>query len=177
MTTEPESCEQVAKDWRCAMTIPAAHSHKPVAGRPVGLTGLDLLLAHGAPIVLVALLWWMLWWGHTPNVQTTDEAMRHVSWVGLAALVYVALQARSVLAQPRRGVVHSMIGFLVSLLPLFTVGFALLDWMRGNHPLSVFQVIVMGQAALATLIDVVILNWFALRLSKLSIDAVETHQR
>ena len=32
-------------------------------------------------------------------------------------------------------------------------------------------------AGLATLIDVVILNWFALRLSKLSIDAVAPHQR
>ena len=106
----------------------------------------------------------------------TDGAMRHVSWVGVAALVYVALQARSVLAQPRRGVVHSMIGFLVSLLPLFAVGFAFYDWVRGNHPLSVFQVIVMSQAALAALIDVVILNWFALRLSKLTIDAVQTHQ-
>lgn len=160
------------------MTMPSSHAHRPAAsGTSVVRTGLDLLGAHGAPIVLSALLWWMLWWGHTPNVQTTDEAMRHVSWGGVIALVYVALQARSVLAQPRRGVMHSMIGILVSLLPLFVVGFAMLDWLRGNHPLSVFQVIVMVQAVLATLIDVVILNWFALRLSKLTVDAVETHQR
>ena len=158
------------------MSTAHGHPQKP-ATRHQFTNVLSLVTAHGAPIVVAGLLWWMLWWGHTPNVQTVDEAMRHVSWVGVVALVYVALQARSVLAQPRRGVVHSMIGFLISLLPLFMVGFALVDWLRGNNPLSVFQVVVLVQASLATLIDVVILNWFALRLSKLSIDAVETHQR
>ena len=138
---------------------------------------LSLGAAHGAPIVLAGLLWWMLWWGHTPNVQTVDEAMRHVSWVGIAALLYVALQARAILAQPQRGVMHSIIEILISLLPLFVVGFAMIDWMRGNKPLSVFQVIVMVQATMATLIDVIIFNWFALRLNKLSIEAIETHVR
>ena len=133
--------------------------------------------AHGAPIVLTGLLWWMLWWGHMPNVQTVDDAMRHVSWVGIVALVYVALQAQAVLARPRRGVLHSMIGILISIVPLFMVGFAMIDWLRGNNALSVFQVVVLVQATMATLIDVVIFNWFALRLSKLSIDAVETHAR
>ena len=38
-----------------------------------------------------------------------------------------------------------------------------------------FQVIVMVQATLATLIDVVIFTWFSLRLNKLSIQAIETH--
>jgi hypothetical protein len=103
--------------------------------------------------------------------------MRHVSWVGVIALIYVALQARAVLAQPRSGVVHSLIEILVSLLPLFVVGYAALDWLRGNNELNVFQVIVMMQATLATLIDVVILTWFSLRLNKLSIQAVETHVR
>ena len=82
--------------------------------------------------------------------------MRHVSWVGAIALVYVALQARAVLAQPRSGVMHSLVEILVSLLPLFVVGYAVIDWLRGGNPLSVFQVIVMVQATLATLIDVVI---------------------
>jgi hypothetical protein len=118
----------------------------------------------------------MLWWGHTPNVATVDEAMRHVSWVGILALVYVALQGRAVLAQPRRTVMHSMIEILVSLLPLFVVGYAVVDWARGNNPLSVFQVIVMVQATLATLIDVVIFTWFSLQLNKLSIQAITTHR-
>ena len=131
------------------------------------------LANHGAPIVFAGLLWWVLWWGHQPNVQTVDEAMRHVSWVGVIALVYVALQARAVLAQPRGGVMHSMIEILVSLLPLLVVGYAFVDWLRGGNRLSVFQVIVMVQATLATLIDVVIFTWFSLRLNKLSI--VDTH--
>ena len=158
------------------MSTAHGHPQKP-ATRHQRTNVLSLVTAHGAPIALAALLWWMLWWGHTPNVQTVDEAMRHVSWVGGVALIYVALQARTVLALPRRGVVHSMIGVLISLLPLFMVGYAMVDWLRGNNPLTVFQVVVLVQASLATLIDVVILNWFALRLSKLSIDAVETHQR
>lgn len=143
--------------------------------RRAGFAGLDFAGKHGAPLVFAGLLWWVLWWGHTPQVQTVDEAMRHVSWVGVIALVYVALQARAVLAQPRSGVVHSLIEILVSLLPLFVVGYAAVDWLRGNNELNVFQVIVMVQATLATLIDVVIFTWFSLRLNKLSIQAIQTH--
>jgi hypothetical protein len=47
--------------------------------------------------------------------------------------------------------------------------------MRGSNDLNVFQVIVMAQATLATLIDVVIFTWFSLRLNKLSILAVGAH--
>jgi hypothetical protein len=147
----------------------------PGKGRRLGAAGLDFVGKHGAPLVFSALLWWILWWGHTPQVQTADEAMRHVSWVGVIALVYVALQARAVLAQPRSGVVHSLIEILVSLLPLFVVGYAAVDWLRGSNALNVFQVIVMVQATLATLIDVVIFTWFSLRLNKLSIQAIQTH--
>ena len=159
------------------MSMNPGHTHHPTTWTSVAKPILAFSAAHGAPIVFAGLLWWMFWWGHTPKVQTVDEAMRHVSWVGIVALLYVALQARAVLAQPRRGVMHSMIEILISLLPLFVVGFAMIDWTRGNNPLSVFQVIVMVQATMATLIDVIIFNWFALRLNKLSIEAIETHVR
>jgi hypothetical protein len=152
-----------------------AASDRSATARRVALGGLDFAAKHGAPVVFAGLLWWVLWWGHTPQVQTVDDAMRHVSWVGVIALVYVALQARAVLAQPRSGVVHSLIEILVSLLPLFVVGYAAVDWLRGNNELNVFQAIVMVQASLATLIDVVIFTWFSLRLNKLSIQAVQTH--
>lgn len=152
-----------------------ATSSKVRVGRSVGAAALDFAGKHGAPLVFSGLLWWILWWGHTPDVQTVDEAMRHVSWVGVIALIYVALQARAVLAQPRSGVVHSLIEILVSLLPLFVVGYAGIDWLRGTNTLNVFQVIVMVQATLATLIDVVIFTWFSLRLNKLSIQAIGTH--
>src|SRR5215510_4542467 len=79
------------------------------------------------------------------------------------------------LQQPRSSVAHSFIEILVSLLPLFVVGYAAIDWLRGNNDLNVFQVIVMAQATLATLIDVVIFTWFSLRLNKLSIQAIGTH--
>lgn len=131
---------------------------------------------HGAPIVLAALLWWVLWWGHTPKVETVDAAMRHVSWVGVVALLYVVAQARAVIVQPRSGVTHSLIEILISLLPMFVVGYAFIDWIRDGNPLSVFQVIVMAQATLAILIDVVIFTWFSLSLSKLTIQALTTHQ-
>jgi hypothetical protein len=146
-------------------------------GNVAWLAGLHFAATHGAPLILAGLLWWVLWWGHTPQVQTVDEAMRHVSWVGVIALVYVALQARAVLAQPRccSGVVHSLIEILSALLPLFVVGYAAIDWLRANNDLNVFQVIVMVQATLATLIDVVIFTWFSLRLNKLSIQAVGAH--
>ena len=101
--------------------------------------------------------------------------MRHVSWVGVIALLYVALQARAVLAQPPSGDVHAMIEILLSLFPLFVVVYAFIDWMRGVNMLSVFQVIVMVQAMMATLIDVVIFSWFSMSLSRLSVHTIDTH--
>jgi len=127
----------------------------------------NFLLNHGAPIVLSGLLWYVLWWRHAPELQTVEAGMRHVSWVGVVALLYVALQARAVLAQPRSGVMHAMIEILISLLPLFVVVYAFVDWMRGVNSLSIFQVIVMVQATMATLIDVVIFTWFSLSLNRL----------
>lgn len=138
---------------------------------------IGFFLNHGAPIIFAGLLWYVLWWGHSPQIEAADAAMWHVSWVGVIALAYVALQARAVLAQPRGGVTHSMIEILVSLLPLFVVIYAFVDWMRGQSALSVFQVIVMVQATMATLIDVIIFTWFSLRLSRLSIQTMDLHHR
>ncbi len=141
--------------------------------RPPRNGTLTFLLKHGAPIVFAGLLWYVLWWGHSPELQTVDAAMWHVSWVGVIGLLYVALQARAVLAQPRSGVMHAMIEILISLLPLFVVVYAFIDWMRGVNSLSVFQVIVMVQATMATLIDVVIFTWFSMSLSRLSVHTID----
>lgn len=134
---------------------------------------LRFLLNHGSPVVFAGLLWYVLWWGHSPGLASVDEAMWHVSWVGIIALAYVALQARSVLAQPRSGVTHTMIEILISLLPLLMVVYAFVEWVRSLHQLSVFQVIAMVQATLATLIDVVILTWFSMSLSRLSVHTTD----
>ncbi len=149
------------------MTIPEAST------TPIGRGIAAFLFNHGAPIVLSGLLLYVLWWGHSPQLQTVDAAMWHVSCVGIIALLYVALQARAVLAQPRSGVMHAMIEILISLLPLFVVVYAFIDWMRGANPLSVFQVIVMVQATLASLIDVVIFTWFSMSLSRLSVHTLD----
>lgn|GEM_PF-2662883 len=146
------------------------------ASRHVGSIILHFISRHGAPIVLAALLWWVLWWGHTPQLETVEDAMWHVSWVGVIALVYVALQARAVLVQPRSGVLHAMIELLVSLLPFLVVALALFDWTRGNNPLSVFQVIVMVQATIATLIDVIIFTWVSMKLNRLSVPLAVAQQ-
>jgi hypothetical protein len=156
------------------MTSPQEPS-KDAPLRGFSSRALSFLLNHGTPIVLAGLLWYVLWWGHSPELQTVDAAMWHVSWVGVIALLYVALQARSVLAQPRTSVTHAMIEILISLLPLFVVVYAFIDWMRGVNSLSVFQVIVMVQATMATLIDVVIFTWFSMSLSRLSVHTIDTH--
>ncbi|KAB2943540.1 MAG: hypothetical protein K8F92_08825 [Hyphomicrobium sp.] len=149
------------------MTTPEAST------TPIGRRLAAFLFNHGAPIVLSGLLLYVLWWGHSPQLQTVDAAMWHVSWVGVIALLYIALQARAVLAQPRSGVMHAMIEILISLLPLFVVVYAFVDWMRGVNLLSIFQVIVMVQATMVTLIDVVIFTWFSLSLSRLSVHTID----
>lgn len=143
------------------------------ARRPSGTSLLPLLFQHGAPVLLSAVLAYILWWGHSPDLPDVEAAMRHVSWIGVIALLYVAWQARSVLAQPRSGAMHTMIEILVSLLPLFVVVYAFVDWMRGSTTLSVFQVIVIVQATLATLIDVVIFSWFSVSLTRLSAHTID----
>lgn len=152
-------------------------SHQEAGGAPTKHRGgrdlLAFLLNHGAPIILSVLLLYVLWLGHSPELPNVDAAMRHVSWVGVVALIYVAWQARSVLAQPRGGAMHTMIEILVSLLPLLVVIYAFVDWMRGSNALSVFQVIVMVQATLATLIDVVIFSWFSVSLTRLSAHTID----
>lgn len=134
-----------------------------------GRSAWRLLASHGAPVLAAVGLWWALWGTHTPQVVTTDDAMRHVAWIGIVSLLYLAWQARAVLLQANTGVGHSLIEILVSLLPLFVVGYALIDWTRGANPLSVFQVIAMAQATLAILIDVIFFTWFSLRLNRLTI--------
>lgn len=153
------------------MTVPPNKPEDVSARRSHGT--LAFLLNHGAPIIFAGLLWYVLWWGHSPELQTVDAAMWHVSWVGVIALLYVALQARAILAQPRSGVTHAMIEILISLLPLFVVVYAFVDWMRGANLLSVFQVIVMVQATMASLIDVVIFTWFSMSLSRLSVHTLD----
>jgi hypothetical protein len=76
---------------------------------------LAFLACHGTLVVFALLLWYVRWWGHTPKVQTVEDPMQHVSWVSVVALVYVALKARAVLAQPPSGVVHSLIGDMARL--------------------------------------------------------------
>lgn len=143
------------------------HDARPTSG--VGSVLLHFISRHGAPLVFAGLLWWILWWGHAPELSTPDEAMWHGSWIGLGALVYLALQIRSVLLLPRKGVLHPVIAVIVSLLPLLVVLYAGLDWIRGAKSLSVFQVITMQQATMAVLIDVVFLNYVSMRLSQHSL--------
>lgn len=77
------------------------------------------------------------------------------------------------MAQPRTGVMHAMIEILIPLLPLFVVVYAFVDWMRGVNALSALQVIVMVQAAMATLIDVAIFTCISMSLSRLSVHTID----
>ena len=130
---------------------------------------LHFVSRHGAPILLSGLLWYVLWWGHAPEFSMPEAAMWHGSWIGLSALAYLAVQIRSMLALPRKSVLHPVMEVIISLLPLFVVLYAGLDWLRGAKPLSVFQIIVMQQASVAVLIDVVFFNYVSMRLSQHSL--------
>lgn len=72
----------------------AAHDQSPKLSLAENLRRilLPFLASHGAPIVFALLLLYVLWWA--PYVRIVGDAMRHVSWVGVIALIYVALQAR-----------------------------------------------------------------------------------
>jgi hypothetical protein len=99
--------------------------------------------------------------------------MWHVFTVAIAVMFYIFLQAVAAVTQPLGRETGPLIDVLVSLLPLMVVVYAAIDWLRQGYSPSTFQLIVIILAASATLIDVIVFSWFAIRINKLAQEIVE----
>jgi hypothetical protein len=88
-------------------------------------------------------------------------------------MFYILLQAIAAVTQPLKRETGALIDVLVSLIPLMVIVYTAIDWIRSGNSPSTFQLIVMLLATAATLIDVIIFSWFAMRISKLAQEIVE----
>lgn len=135
-------------------------------------TVIDMIMREGSSLVFSAALFAMLWLGETPDPATINEAMWYVCGVAIACLLYVLFQAISAVRLPMGRETGPLTDLLVSLLPLFIIGYTLIDWFRlGTQPPD-FEIILLILASFATFIDVIIFTWFSLRLNRLAPEIV-----
>ena len=99
---------------------------------------------------------------HNPAAATAYAAMWNVGIVGLAALLYSALNSfdalRHALGQSTR-VLYT--GLLFSFLPLLVAVYSIAVWQYSPTKLSTFQIISMLFGGLAALADILLFTWLS----------------
>jgi hypothetical protein len=58
------------------------------------------------------------------------------------------------------------------LVPVFVIGYTIIDWVREGIEPSSFHVVVVILTLFATMIDVIVFTWFSLRLNRLAPEIV-----
>ena len=94
-----------------------------------------------------------------PNAATVDRAMWDVAIIGIAALLYSAVNGFNALR-------HSMgessrvvyMGLILSFLPLLVAVYSIAVWQYSPARLSTFQIIAMVFGGLAAVVDVVLFS-------------------
>ncbi|HKJ63412.1 MAG TPA: hypothetical protein VKA94_15685 [Hyphomicrobiales bacterium] len=135
-------------------------------------TAIDLIIREGSSLAFSAALFYMLWLGETPAPATADQAMWYVCGVAVVCLLYVLLQAISAVRLPMGRDTGPLTDMLFSLIPLFILGYRIIDWFRlGTEPPD-FQIILVILTSLATFTDVIVFTWFSLRLNRFAPEIV-----
>ncbi len=94
------------------------------------------------------------------DTATPTAAMWSVGWVGIAALLYSAINSfnalRHSLGQEPRLV---YVGLLFSFLPLLVAAYSIAVWQYSPAKLTTFQIISMVFGGLAAFIDLILFSW------------------
>jgi hypothetical protein len=113
-----------------------------------------LSIAFAGLLMLIVLGYWR------PDVETPTAAMWSIGWVGIAAVLYSALNSfnalRHSLGQTPRLV---YVGLLFSFLPLLVAAYSIAVWQYSPAKLTTFQIISMLFGGLAALIDLMLFSW------------------
>ncbi len=133
---------------------------------------LGLLFREGTALGLAGLIGYIVWGGYEPNFATPEEAFGSALFMGLIAMAYVGIQALAVVISPVQRVSRYLLDLLVSLVPLFIVGFAASLNISGELPLAFHQKGALWFGGAASFIDVVIFTWFNFKVSKLAHNVV-----
>jgi hypothetical protein len=138
----------------------------PSAGSSSSFLG--LLFREGSALIFAALIWYAIWGGFAPTLDTPEQGFRAALIIGLIGLVYVGLQAAGAVNAPVGRTARHLMDMVFSLAPLAVVGYAIALHAAGYQPLSFYQRGVLWIGAVACLIDVVLFTWFTMRLNKLA---------
>jgi hypothetical protein len=132
----------------------------------------DIVTREGSSLIFSAALLYMLWIMPPLTLDTPEKAMWYVFGIAVVCLFYVLLQAISAVQLPLGRETGPLTDLLVSLLPLFVLGYTLIDWVRQGTQPQTATIILVILTAVATFIDVIVFTWFSLRLNRLAPEIV-----
>jgi len=127
----------------------------------------------GSSLIFAALIWYVFWGGYTPVIDTPEQAFNTAVLAGLIAVIYLAIQALSVVMQQVGQETRYLIDTLLSLVPLALIGYAATQHINGAVELPYHLVGVLWLFGVAAAADVVINTWTGMKLNKLATDFVQ----
>lgn len=135
-----------------------------------GIVG--FLLREGTAVIFALMIWYVIWGGYNPTLDTPERAFNYAMMFGLICIAYLGFQATAVVTAPLAKETRYLMDLMLSLLPLALIGYAAAQSISGQLTLTQFQRGVLVLGGLAALIDVIIYTWFNMKLNKLASDFV-----
>ena len=130
------------------------------------------ILREGSSLIFAALIWYLFWGGYVPTLDTPEQAYNLAVMAGLIAVIYLAIQALTVVMQPVGQETRYLFDTLLSLVSLAMIGYAATQHINGTTELPYHLVGVLWLFGLAAAADVFINTWIGLKLNKLASDFV-----
>jgi hypothetical protein len=133
---------------------------------------LGFLMREGTALIFAAFVWFVIWGGYHPRMESAEQAFTHALVAGLIAIAYLGLQALAVVTAPLARETRYLLDLVLSLVPLALIGYATVQAFTGQLTLTLFQKGVLCLGGTACTIDVIIFTWFNMKLNKLASDFV-----
>ena len=124
------------------------------------------------PLVYAIFIAAVIWSPLQPSLEAPRAIFDHVMVVTTITLVYLAVQAISVVLQPLGSDVRPLADVLTSLVPLLVIGFVAERAFSGYLTLNYYQVGILWIAGLGCVIDIVCFTLFTAKINRLAPDLV-----
>lgn len=111
-------------------------------------------------LLLSIFVYYVIWGRHQPDLSTPEAAMWQVFNIAAGVIIYMVVQARAAQMHPPGRAMTWIIDIIFSVLPLFTVGAAVLSVATGHLALTEYQTIVLWLVAMATITDLIFFTLF-----------------
>ncbi|MGF1651361.1 MAG: hypothetical protein ACFCUN_13030 [Hyphomicrobiaceae bacterium] len=133
---------------------------------------IGFLAREGTALVYAALIWFVIWGGYDPAMDTPEAAFGQALLIAMLSLSYLGVQALAVVSAPLARETRYLLDLMLSLVPLALVGYAAVQVVTGQMTVTLLQSGVLWLAGLTCAIDVVVFTWFNMKLNKLASDFV-----